>query len=64
MTGEALRNQFLGAEPFPFAKLEGFLDPAFAKEVAAAYPSFDGALAQGRTFKAVNERRKVQIARG
>jgi hypothetical protein len=58
---EELRRQFTSAKPFPFVKIENFLDTAFANEVAAAYPSFEVAVAQGRTFKAVNERKKVQV---
>lgn len=58
---EALRRQFLGAEPFPFVKIDTFLDPIFANEVAAAYPSFEVAMEQGKTFTAINERRKIQI---
>ena len=58
---EALRLEYINASPFPFVKIERFLDPSFAAEVAAAYPSFDDATGQGRTFKSVNERRKVQI---
>lgn len=58
---EARRRQFMSAEPFPFVKIENFLDPAFASEVAAAYPSFEVATAQGKSFRAVNERRKVQV---
>jgi Rps23 Pro-64 3,4-dihydroxylase Tpa1-like proline 4-hydroxylase len=58
---EALRQQFVDARPFPFVKIENFLDPAFAKKVAAAYPSFEDATRQGLTFKTVNEQKKVQI---
>jgi hypothetical protein len=58
---EGLRHQFLDAKPFPFVKIDNFLDPLFAQEVAAAYPSFEAAMTQGRSFKAVNEQRKVQI---
>ena len=58
---EALRKQYVAARPFPFVKIDGFLDPSFAQEVAAAYPSFDDATGQGRTFKSVNEKKKVQI---
>jgi 2OG-Fe(II) oxygenase superfamily len=58
---QALRKQYITATPFPFVKIEQFLDPAFAAEVAAAYPSFDEAIGQGRVFKSVNERKKVQI---
>jgi hypothetical protein len=57
----ALRRQFLEAEPFPFVKIDNFLDPAFVAEVATSYPTFESALGQGRTFKTVNERKKVQI---
>lgn len=43
-------------------KIDDFLEPGFAKEVAAAYPRFDLALAQGgKAFNAVNERKKIQI---
>ena len=58
---EALRKQYKNASPFPFVRMENFLDSAFATEVAAAYPSFDDATGKGRTFKTVNERKKVQI---
>lgn len=58
---EALRRQYFNATPFPFVKIDNFLDPAFAEEVAKAYPSFDVAIGQGRTFKTVNEKKKVQI---
>ena len=58
---DSLKKAFAAAHPFPFVKIENFLDPNAAKEIAAAYPSFDVALAQGKTFRAVNERKKVQI---
>ena len=58
---EALREEFDRASPFPFIKIDQLLDPAFAVEVAASYPSFDEAVVKGRTFTTVNERKKVQI---
>jgi len=58
---EALRQQFRAAAPFPFVKIDNFLDPAFALEVAGAYPSFERATSHGLTFKTVNEKKKVQI---
>jgi len=58
---EALARQFATAEPFPFLVIDEFLDPAFAREVAAAYPTFERALENGRAFDFVNEKRKVQI---
>ena len=58
---EALRQHYVKAVPFPFVKIENLLEPAFAAELAAAYPSFEDATGQGRAFKSVNERKKVQI---
>jgi Rps23 Pro-64 3,4-dihydroxylase Tpa1-like proline 4-hydroxylase len=57
---EALRHQFDSAEPFRFVRIDDFLEPLFASEVAAAYPSFEAATKQGRTFTAVNERKKYK----
>lgn len=58
---EALRRQFSSATPFPFVSIDNFLDPRFAEELAKAYPSYELATQQGRTFKTVNEKKKVQI---
>src|SRR5215471_407040 len=58
---KALQRQYREARPFPFVKIERFLDPSFAEEVASAYPSFDDAAGQGRAFRSVNERKKIQI---
>ena len=57
----ALASQYASAKPFPSFMLDGFLEPAFAAEVAAAYPTFETAKAMGFAFNAVNERKKVQI---
>ena len=37
---DSLKKAFAAAHPFPFVKIENFLDPNAAKEIAAAYPSF------------------------
>jgi hypothetical protein len=58
---DRLREQVRRAQPFPHFCIDGFLEPAFAEEVHDAFPTFEGALEMGRQFKAVNERRKVQI---
>ena len=58
---EELRRQFNSAEPFRFVKIENFLDGVSAQEIAASYPSFEHAGAQGKSFSAVNERRKIQV---
>ena len=53
--------QYARSEPFPYVVIEGFLEPSFAAEVAAAYPTFETAKQMGFAFNAVNERRKVQV---
>jgi hypothetical protein len=58
---ESLRKEFRGAKPFPFFKIENFLDPAFLKEVVDGYPTYESARSMGREFEAVNEKLKVQI---
>lgn len=56
-----LRRQFDTAEPFRHLCIDEFLEPGFAREVAAAYPSFETALQRGFSFDYVNERKKVQV---
>jgi len=58
---EALREFYAAAKPFPFVKIDNFLDPEAAKLIASSFPCFEEALAKGRTFKTVNERKKIQI---
>lgn len=58
---ERLRDEWQRAEPFPHIKIDDFLDPELADEVYRAYPSFDEALGQGRSFDFVNEQKKVQV---
>jgi hypothetical protein len=58
---DALRDQFLSAKPFPHIKIDNFIEPDFARRVAAAYPAFEKASNEGKSFVGVNERRKVQI---
>lgn len=60
---EALRRSYAAAKPFPFVAIDGFLDAAFAHEVARSLPSIESARQAGREFKAVNERGKVQVTR-
>jgi hypothetical protein len=59
---DRLRSEFAAAKPFPYVKIDNFLDPEKAKAIVAAYPTFDVALEQGKTFATVNERKKVQIS--
>jgi hypothetical protein len=58
---EAVRAEYQAATPFPFFKIENFLEPAFLHEVVNAYPTYDEARQIGREFTAVNEKLKVQV---
>lgn len=58
---DRLREEYRSAQPFPFFKIDGFLDEAFAHEVAASMPSFEAAQKLGLTFKSVNEKLKLQV---
>ena len=48
--------------PVPYVKIDDFIEMEKAKAILAAYPIFDVALEQGKTFATVNERKKVQIS--
>jgi Rps23 Pro-64 3,4-dihydroxylase Tpa1-like proline 4-hydroxylase len=58
---ERLRREFANAKPFPYVKVDNFIDPAKAEAISAAYPEFEVATSAGLTFSTVNERKKVQI---
>ena len=58
---DALRDQFRSASPYPFFKIDNFLNPQFAEEVYQSFPSFGDAKAVGKEFKGVNEQGKVQV---
>src|SRR5262245_2523406 len=58
---EGLRRQYMNASPFPFVKVENFVDPAFVQKLSAAYPSFESAQGYGSSFRTVNEQKKIQI---
>jgi DNA topoisomerase IB len=58
---EILREQFQNADPFPSLCIDNFLEENFARKLAQSYPDFTTAQTQGLEFRAVNEKRKVQI---
>ena len=58
---EALRRRMREAPGFPHFCIDDFLDEAFAEEVHDAFPAYQQAERLGRSFAAVNERRKTQI---
>ncbi len=58
---EALRTTVRNAKPFPFFYIDNFLTSEFAERVLESFPSFSEAMSKGRSFDAVNEKRKVQL---
>jgi Rps23 Pro-64 3,4-dihydroxylase Tpa1-like proline 4-hydroxylase len=58
---KALRERVRTAQPVRNFCIDNFLDESFANEVLASYPSFEEATKVGRTFSAVNEKKKVQV---
>jgi Rps23 Pro-64 3,4-dihydroxylase Tpa1-like proline 4-hydroxylase len=58
---DQLRMQVRTAVPVKNFCIDNFLDESFAESVLAAYPSFEEALKVGRSFAAVNEKKKVQV---
>ncbi len=58
---EKLKAEFNAGKPFRWVRIYPFLEEEFALEVARSYPTFEDSRREGREFKAVNERRKVQV---
>jgi Rps23 Pro-64 3,4-dihydroxylase Tpa1-like proline 4-hydroxylase len=58
---EALRDQVRRSTPVPNFLIDNFLRPDFAERVANAFPPYEEAVAVGRSFRAVNEKGKVQV---
>ncbi len=58
---EEFKKNFLSAEPFPHFCIDNFLNEDFANEVYESFPTYQEAQTMGREFKAVNERKKIQI---
>jgi hypothetical protein len=59
---EKLRTSFLESVPFPWFKIDGFLDDEFAHLVAGAYPNYEAARTIGLEFTAARERLKIQVS--
>ncbi len=57
----ALSEQWSSHRPTHYVCIDGLLKPDFARQVAAAYPTFDQAREVGRQFTWVNEDVKVQV---
>ncbi len=58
-----LTHEWRTAQPYPHILIEPFLDPDFAREVAAAYPTYETARAMGEEFAALNEKGKIQVTK-
>lgn len=56
-----LKDQMQLAPGFPHFCIDNFLDKSFANEVLGAFPTYAEADKLGKTFAAVNEKRKIQI---
>lgn len=58
---EKFKRQVQDADAFPHFCIDNFLNADFAEEVYNAFPSYSDAQKVGREFKAVNEKKKIQI---
>jgi hypothetical protein len=58
---DELRQRVRSSTPFPNFCIDNFLDGEFAQRVLDAFPTFEEASKLGRSFDAVNERRKIQV---
>jgi hypothetical protein len=58
---DQLRDQVCRSTPVPNFLIDNFLRPEFAAKVADAFPPYEEAIAVGRSFRAVNEKGKVQV---
>jgi hypothetical protein len=58
---DALRDQYQGASPVPWFKIDNFLKPEFATACADAFPTYDQVQKLGTTFTNVNEKGKFQV---
>lgn len=61
LDAEANAQRYQTARPFPHLCIEQLLPRDAARRIAAAYPSYEEAQGMGRTFTAVNEKKKIQI---
>lgn len=58
---DALKITCQNAPSFPHFCLDNFLEESFANEVHDSFPSYAEAAKLGKTFGAVNEKKKIQI---
>ena len=57
----ALREQVRRSRPVPNFLIDNFLKDEFANRIADSFPPYEQAIAVGRSFRAVNEKGKVQV---
>lgn len=58
---DMIRREAVIQKPFPHFCFDDILDTGFANEIHQSFPSYHDALAMGRQFAAVNEKKKIQI---
>jgi Rps23 Pro-64 3,4-dihydroxylase Tpa1-like proline 4-hydroxylase len=58
---DALKHQMHNAPGFPHFCIDNFLEASFANQVHDAFPAYSEAEKMGKTFDAVNEKKKTQI---
>ena len=58
---DTLKANCQNAPSFPHFCLDNFLEEAFANEVHESFPSYSEAEKLGKSFSAVNEKKKIQI---
>jgi 2OG-Fe(II) oxygenase superfamily len=58
---EGLQAQYRSAKPFPYIKIDDFLEEEPLQRILAAYPTYEEARRVGREFDAVNEKLKIQV---
>ncbi len=54
-------RRYRASGPVPHLCIDDFLEEAFASEVAAAYPAYEAAVSEGKSYSAVHETGKVQV---
>lgn len=58
---DEFKHSFLTVQPFPHFCIDNFLNKDFANEIYESFPNFQQAQKIGTEFKAINEKRKIQI---
>ncbi|MFN3880724.1 MAG: 2OG-Fe(II) oxygenase [Nitrincola lacisaponensis] len=58
---EKFKEKVQNAKPFPHFCIDNFLKEDFAEKVYSSFPEYHESVKIGREFKAVNEKKKIQV---